>query len=55
MFKILLRILFLLLSLFSKLLLPTLTGKDMQKFTKFQFAILGFKYWVTKNYLKYKK
>jgi len=32
-----------------------MAGRDIQNFNKFQFAILGFKYWVTKNYLKYRK
>ena len=43
------------LSNLNKFLLPRLSGKDMSKFNKFQFLILGFKYWVTKNYLKYRK
>ena len=46
---------FLVLSVFNKIFLPTLSGKNMQNFNKFQFIILGFKYWVTKNYLNYRK
>ena len=46
---------FLFLSVFNKIFLPKLSGKNMQDFNKFQFIILGFKYWVTKNYLHYRK
>ena len=55
MLKIFFRIFFLTLSLFNKHCLPALSGKKMQDFNKFQFLVLGFKYWVTKNYLKYNK
>ena len=55
MIKNLLYIVFLLLSVFSKYLLPSLSEKKMSHFTKLQFALLAFKYWVTKNYLIYKK
>ena len=35
--------------------ISSLSGKKMQDFNKIQFLILGFKYWVTKNYLIYRK
>ena len=53
--KFLWRLVFLVLSYFNKFFLPSLSGKEMQKFNKFQFLILAFKYWVTKNYLNYRK
>ena len=46
---------FLLLSIFNKIFLPKLYKYKMQDFSKYQFILLGFKYWVTKNYLKHKK
>ena len=50
-----LKIFFFLLSKFNKFFLPNMVGKDIQNFNKLQFVILGFKYWVTKNYLKHRK
>ena len=47
--------LFYFLSFINKLLLPKLYKYKMQNFKKHQFLILGYKYWVTKNFLKYKK
>lgn len=55
MLKTLLYIVFLFLSRFNKYCLPSLSGKTMSRFTKMQFALLGFKYWVTKNYFIYRK
>ena len=55
MLKYVLRVFFLILSVFNQLFLPKLSGKKMQDFNKFQFGVLGFKYWVTKNYLNYRK
>ena len=55
MLKPVLHVLFLILSVFNKIFLPKLSGKNMRDFNKFQFIILGFKYWVTKNYLNYRK
>mgnify|MGYP001187022932 FL=1 len=55
MLKSVLRIFFLILSVFNHIFLPKLSGKNMQDFNKFQFGVLGFKYWVTKNYLNYRK
>ena len=50
-----LRLFFSFLSKINKFFLPTLSGKNMSSFNKFQFVILGYKYWVTKNYLNYRK
>ena len=46
---------FCILSFLNKIFLPKLYKHKMENFNKFQFMILGFKYWVTKNYLKHKK
>ena len=46
---------FFFLSLINKFFLPKLYKYKMQNFNKFQFVLLGYKYWVTKNYLKHKK
>ena len=34
---------------------PSLYKHKMQDFKSYHFMILGYKYWVTKNFLKYKK
>ncbi len=43
------------LTLVNKLLLPKLYKYKMQNFKKHHFLLLGYKYWVTTNYLKRKK
>jgi len=43
------------LSIINKYFLPKLHNHKMVDFKKYQFILLGYKYWVTKNYLKYKK
>jgi hypothetical protein len=53
--RVVLCVFFYFLSICNKFFLPSLSGKKMQDFNKIQFAILGFKYWVTKNYLIYRK
>ncbi len=55
MLRLFLKVFFFILSKLNKFLLPSMIGKDIQQFNKVQFGILGFKYWVTKNYLKYRK
>ena len=43
------------LSFLNQIFLPRFSGKKLQNFNVFQIGILGYKYWVTKNYLKYRK
>ena len=46
---------FFLLSKLNKFFLPKLSIKHITQLSKFEKLILGYKYWVTKNFLKYKK
>lgn len=46
---------FLFLSKLNKVFLPKLSTKHITKLNNFEKLILGYKYWVTKKYLKYKK
>tara|TARA_B100001142_G_C14349095_1_gene661417 strand:+ start:18506 stop:18673 length:168 start_codon:yes stop_codon:yes gene_type:complete len=55
MLKLLFYIFFSGLSSLNQIFLPRFSGKNLQNFNAFQIGILGYKYWVTKNYLKYRK
>ena len=46
---------FLILSKLNKVFLPKLSRKHITKLSGLEKLILGYKYWVTKEYLKYKK
>ena len=39
----------------NNILLPKLSKKHITKLSTIEKIILGYKYWVTKKYLKYKK
>tara|TARA_B100000683_G_C12135616_1_gene409540 strand:- start:175 stop:372 length:198 start_codon:yes stop_codon:yes gene_type:complete len=43
------------LSKLNKIFLPKLSKKHITKLSTIEKIILGYKYWVTKKYLKYKK
>ena len=43
------------LSKLNKIFLPKLSQKHITKLSTIEKIILGYKYWVTKKYLKYKK
>ena len=46
---------FLILSKFNKFFLPKLSKKHITALSSLEKLILGYKYWVTKKYLKHKK
>ena len=43
------------LSFLNKIFLPKLYKHKMQNFKNYHFLLLGYKYWVTKNLLKFRK
>ena len=55
MLRVVLCSFFKILSFLNQIFLPRFSGKNLQNFNVFQIGILGYKYWVTKNYLKYRK